>query len=146
MTKTRYLKHATVQTSDVTPIWRWQIADHAIDHLLASLDSALTGGRPVVIDDVEMTAEQQGRNMTATLWRNDTPVLTVAVCLKSQTAPRLWRAMHESATPPARPDQGRRPAAPWILSRLEPGIRRDDALWTGDFANCLGHAWLEYAR
>jgi len=70
----------------------------------------------------------------------------VAACLKSQAAPRLWREMHQTATPPLEADQEARPAAPWILSRIEPGATREDASWTGDFGNTLGHAWMEYVR
>ncbi len=144
---TAYIHHVTLQTGHVARQSRAEVGDAAIAALSDLLDSALTGGRPAVPGFVTyaVTGAQQGRDLVATLWRGDAPILTTAVALRSRSAPALWRLLHHGrddlATDPESP-----PPAPWCADRLEVGalLHREALAWTGDYARCLAWAWVAY--
>lgn len=150
-----YLHHVTLLTGHVARQQRADIADAAVAAVSDLLDAALQGGHPALPIDGGawlLNASAEGKSLIATVWRGPwatrIPIITIGVALKSRSAQRLWRVLHDRSQVPLATTAALPPPVPWIANRIEPGamLHPEAMTWTGDFSRCLGWAWMEYDR
>lgn len=145
MTDTRYLHHVTLNTGHSRRSYRDEVADVAIAAVQDALSRALSGPgarAALPVPGYEMTATAHGRALLATVWRGQTPLVTLGVALTSRSGAGLWRLMHEAqglatANQPCPPE-------PWVAGRIEPTGASDPAalVWIADFERVAAWAWL----
>ncbi len=147
----KYLKHITMMTGHSRDSYRREIDPNALAEVAALLDAALLGEkghrvRMPNVKDVDLVASQQGKALLATLYdsRSKAPILTTGVALRSTASAGLWKMLVETSTVPV--ERMPAPPAPWIADRIEIGAidRFDVMAWSGDWARCLGWAWVDY--
>jgi len=144
-----HLHHVTLTSGDVARHRRDSFDGSAIAAAATLLDSILTGGKPEVSPGYRAFGSHSGHSLLVTLvGPDDAPILTTGVALRSRSAPRLWRMLHDRPSLPIVTDPAAPPPAPWIADRLEIGAATDEVAttWTGRWAACVGWAWLEYDR
>ena len=152
----RYLEHITISTGDVHRQYRSGRSEEDVAVLAEVLDQILLGGYvPVPTrDGYYVSGKHSGRDLIVTLWKgaayaNPLPILTTGVALRSRSAMKVWKALHDQTDLPIATDPDRPPRAPWIADRLELGAAvpgETALLWTGAFAACLGWAWVDYVE
>lgn len=150
-----HLHHVTLTTGHVRRQARDEVGEDAIAAVAELLDGILQGARmPVRVPGYLVNGRHLGRDLITTVWRGPwedrRPVLTTGVGLRSRSAPRLWRILHdhqETLPAPLVTDPGHPPPVPWVADRIEIGaaLHPDVLEWTGDWARCLGWAWADYS-
>lgn len=148
------LYHVTLMTGHVARQSRDDVSQDAIDVVAELLDGILQGAHlPLPVPGYLVNGTHFGRDLIATVWRGPwvtrVPILTTGVGLRSRSAPRLWRELHahpEALPAPLATDVNAPPPVPWIADRIEAGalLHTDALAWTGDWARCLGWAWMDY--
>ncbi len=145
-----YLAHITLNTGHVArhdPRDRNFAAEAAMRPILRA---ALDGQRPALPFDDRwlLTAASHGDGLLASLWQvpwdTRTPVMSMAVAIRSRTSARLWRGLHQ--TPGLMTDPDAPPPPPWIAVLIEATEDSEAFDWSGGLARAIGWTWLEYGR
>lgn len=148
----RYILHVTTNTGHRRRSFRSEVADSVVNTLRPLVERAIAGERVEIpqLDGYTMTAERHGWCLLVTLWGRSPssddplPILTTGVAPRSRCGARLWRRLHETATPLATGTDWT-PPPPWVADRIEAGsaLHLDAMHWTGDFARCIAWTWMD---
>ncbi|MGP3699479.1 hypothetical protein [Rhodobacter sp. NSM] len=149
-----HLNHVMLLNGHFARQLRSMVSDDAVASARKLLNAALAGTYPALpLDDGQwlLDAVASGQNLVAILWARSPrlrPIFSIGVALDPDTAPALWRALHETSSVPAVTNPDHPPRAPWIADRIEPAAsdHLDAAFWTRDFGRCLAWAWVEKMR
>jgi hypothetical protein len=149
-----HIWHITLNTGHAVKQHRSSVSDGAVTSVSELFDGVLRGARLPVpgFNSYLFNATHSGRDLIITVWRGPwerrAPIVTIAVGLRSRSAPQLWRIMHGQSTVPLKTKLDELPRVPWVADRLEFGAAMNtDALeWTGDFSRCVAWAWMEYTE
>ena len=141
---TRYLHHVTLNTGHSRRSYRSEVSDVAVAAVQDSLTRALaaSGARAMILPGYDLTAAAQGQALVATIWREQTPLVTLGVALNSRSGAGLWPMLHAGTTGLMTAGTPR-PPAPWLAARIEPSVSDVTALhWIADYERVLAWAWV----
>ena len=146
-----YIVRTDLVRGEMSRTYAREIPSDALTEIGAALD-LIVAGNPAPVPrrgGYWLTGAVRGKALIVTLdagLRPDaTPLLTMAVCLRSRDSARLWAMMHDgqgvlltNADDP--------PAAPWMAERVEAGaLSHMPAMrWSGSLARAVAWAWMEY--
>lgn len=146
---TAYIVRADLARGEMTRSHAGEIPPDVLADTAAALDLIVSGQPVPTRAGYWLTGSHRGKALVVTLdagQRPDaTPVLTVAVCLRSRDSARLWAMMHDGQQALlTRADDP--PAAPWMAERIEAGALDHMAAmrWSGSLARAVAWAWMEY--
>lgn len=156
MAHPRFLRHVTLTTGDVRDSTIDEISPAALEAVGELLVRVCRPEQPEpvsipAVGPYSISGRCTSRCLTATVWADGPPSVAIAslgVAGHSRCGATLWRALHTWGDAPVSTDPARCPPEPWVAVALDAGIARhlDATAWLGDFARCLGWAFLVAAH